>query len=69
MVTASSLFSVTDADGDPITQYRFWDDGLGESTGYFRLNGVRQIEGAALRKLRNHLQGRGLETLLRDDES
>ncbi len=39
-VTASSLFSVSDADNDPITQYQFWDGGAGG--GYFKLSGVQQ---------------------------
>jgi hypothetical protein len=28
-------FSVSDADGDAITQYRFWDSGTASSSGYF----------------------------------
>ncbi len=39
-VAASSLFSVSDPDGDPITQYRFWDGGAGG--GYFAINGAQQ---------------------------
>jgi Ca2+-binding RTX toxin-like protein len=37
-VLASSLFSVTDADDDAITQYEFWDSTAGG--GHFSLNGV-----------------------------
>ena len=39
-VAASTLFTATDADGDPITQYEFWDDI--EGGGYFRVNGTQQ---------------------------
>src|SRR5258705_491957 len=39
-VLMSSLFSVTDADNDAITQYRFWDDTPGG--GFFKVNGVAQ---------------------------
>jgi predicted Fe-Mo cluster-binding NifX family protein len=37
---ASSLFSVTDADGDPITEYQFYDGPM--ATGHFTVNGVVQ---------------------------
>jgi Ca2+-binding RTX toxin-like protein len=40
---ASSLFSVTDADGDAISAYQFWDDVNGG--GYWRLNGIQQAAG------------------------
>jgi len=39
-VLAQSLFSVTDADGDAITEYELWDDAAGG--GYFTVNGVEQ---------------------------
>jgi hypothetical protein len=39
---ASALFSVTDADGDAITAYEFWDSGTGSASGYFTVNGVTQ---------------------------
>jgi len=39
-VAAESLFAVTDADNDPITQYEFWDDTAGG--GHFSVNGVAQ---------------------------
>jgi Ca2+-binding RTX toxin-like protein len=38
-VQASSLFSVTDADADPITKYEFWDSTAG--SGHFTVNGVQ----------------------------
>jgi hypothetical protein len=47
-VLASTLFSVSDADGDAITQYQFWDESVGASTGRFTLNGVDQVENAAI---------------------
>src|SRR5207237_906847 len=37
---ASSLFTASDADGDAITQYDFWDTGGGG--GYFLVNGANQ---------------------------
>ncbi len=40
---AAALFSVSDADGDAITQYQFWDDVNGG--GHWRLNGVQQAAG------------------------
>ncbi|SED91990.1 autotransporter passenger strand-loop-strand repeat-containing protein [Bradyrhizobium erythrophlei] len=42
---ASSLFSVTDADGDPITQYAFWDT---QGNGHWVLNGVVQATNAEI---------------------
>ncbi len=42
---ASSLFSATDPDGDPITQYSFYDDSRTASSGEFLLNGVAQPKG------------------------
>jgi len=45
-IAANSLFTVSDADGDAIMQYRFWDEGTAGSSGYFSLGGQRQIEGA-----------------------
>jgi len=39
-VLASTLFNVTDADGDPITQYNLFD--AGNDGGYFRINGVKE---------------------------
>jgi Ca2+-binding RTX toxin-like protein len=39
-VSASALFSVNDADGDPVAQYEFWDSTAGN--GYFAVNGVEQ---------------------------
>jgi hypothetical protein len=39
-IAASSLFSVTDADGDTITKYQFWDGTAG--AGHFAVNGVTQ---------------------------
>jgi len=40
IIAASSLFSVTDADGDAITEYQFWDGTAG--AGHFTVNGVTQ---------------------------
>jgi autotransporter-associated beta strand protein len=41
-VAASSLFSVSDADGDTITRYQLWDGTTDPSSGYFVVNGVAQ---------------------------
>jgi|GEM_PF-1452420 len=38
----SSLFSVTDADGDPITQCQLWDATRDPASGHFVVNGVAQ---------------------------
>jgi hypothetical protein len=39
-VAATTLFTATDADGDPIIQYDFWDNGAGG--GHWSVNGVAQ---------------------------
>ncbi|WP_342711237.1 AIDA repeat-containing protein [Bradyrhizobium sp. B124] len=44
-VTASSLFTVTDADNDTITQYAFWDTG---GNGHWVVNGVAQAANAEI---------------------
>ena len=41
-LAASSLFSVSDPGGNPITEYQFWDSNTSPNTGYFYLNGVVQ---------------------------
>ena len=41
-VTAASLFSVTDADGDLMTEYQFADGTASASSGHFLVNGVAQ---------------------------
>ena len=43
---AGSLFAVTDADGDAIATYEFWDDVNGG--GYFSVDGVQQAAGVAI---------------------
>lgn len=45
-VAAKSLFQVSDANGDAITRYAFWDGGSGG--GYFRVNGVVQPAGRTI---------------------
>ncbi|WP_375774761.1 AIDA repeat-containing protein [Bradyrhizobium sp. ma5] len=44
-VLASSLFTVSDADGDPITQYAFWDT---QGNGHWAINGVVQATNAEI---------------------
>ena len=64
---ASSLFTATDADGDAITKYAFWDTGAGG--GHFVLNGVAQgasqeidVTAAQLSQL-SYQSGAGADTL------
>jgi Ca2+-binding RTX toxin-like protein len=64
---ASSLFTATDADGDAITKYAFWDTGNGG--GHFVLNGVAQgvgqeidVTAAQLSQL-SYQSGAGADTL------
>jgi hypothetical protein len=45
-VAVSSLFSVSDADNDPITMYRLLDDTPGN--GFFVVNGVARADGQTL---------------------
>ena len=40
------FFGTSDVDGDPVTQYEFWDDVNGG--GYFRVDGVQQAAGQAI---------------------
>ncbi|WP_375787265.1 hypothetical protein ACE10Z_06865 [Bradyrhizobium sp. Pha-3] len=42
---ASSLFTVSDADGDPITQYAFWDT---QGNGHWTVNGAVQATNAEI---------------------
>ena len=44
-IAASSLFSVSDADGDAITQYQFWDSTADALSGRFVVGGVAQGSG------------------------
>jgi hypothetical protein len=41
-LAVSSLFSASDADGDPITAYRFWDSTADASSGHFAIGGVAE---------------------------
>jgi len=45
-VAASTLFTASDADGDAIQQYEFWDGG--GAGGYFRVGGVQQPSGQSV---------------------
>ena len=45
---ASSLFSVSDADGDAITTYQFWDSTADPASGHWVVNGVAQGAGMAI---------------------
>ena len=47
-LAASSLFSVSDPNGNPITEYQFWDSNTSPNTGHFYLNGVEQPLGTVL---------------------
>jgi len=41
-MAASNLFSVTDIDGDAITNFQFWDSSTSSSSGHFAISGVAQ---------------------------
>ena len=47
-IPASSLFSVSDPDGDPILKYRFYDFSNVSTTGYFELNGAPKQNGSTI---------------------
>jgi autotransporter-associated beta strand protein len=44
----SSLFSVTDADGDAMTRYQLWDSTRDPLSGHFVVNGVAQAAGTVI---------------------
>src|SRR5262249_19877901 len=65
-IAASSLFSVSDADGDVPTRYHFYDDTIGR--GHFAVDGVAQperkaIDGAAGQLSQAAFVGRGTDQL------
>ena len=41
-IAASALFSVTDGDGDTITNYQFWDSTTDPASGHWVVNGTVQ---------------------------
>lgn len=47
-IALSSLFSVTDADGDAMTQYQLWDSTRDPASGHFVINGVAQAAGTVI---------------------
>ncbi|WP_069280163.1 hypothetical protein [Bradyrhizobium elkanii] len=47
-VAALSLFSVTDADGDSMAQYQFWDSTPSASSGHWSIGGTAQPTGTAI---------------------
>ena len=47
-VLASSLFSATDAEGDSITKYQFWDSTPDAGSGYWVVDGVAQAANFAI---------------------
>lgn len=47
-VAASSLFSVSDADGDTIAQYQFWDSTPSASSGHWTVGGTAQPANTAI---------------------
>ncbi len=47
-VPASTLFSVSDADGDAITKYRFWDSTSGPGSSHWVVDGVAQPNGTTV---------------------
>ncbi|MEG4447164.1 C2 family cysteine protease [Microcoleus sp. AT9_B5] len=51
-------FSVTDADGDKITRYAFYDGNSSSTSGYFTVNGIKQAAGQTF-----YLDANQLDTL------
>ena len=47
-IAASSLFSVSDADNDTITNYEFWDSTVDPASGHWAVSGVPQSAGQAI---------------------
>src|SRR2546430_1740843 len=47
-IAASNLFSVTDANGDSITQYQLWDSTGDPASGHWIVNGVVQGSNVAI---------------------
>ena len=47
-IAASSLFAMSDADGDAITSYQFWDSTSDPSSGHFVVGGVAQGTNVAI---------------------
>src|SRR5260221_13969060 len=47
-LAASSLFTVSDPDGNPISEYQFWETPGAAGSGYFALNGVPQAAGTII---------------------
>ena len=47
-IAASSLFTVTDSDGDSPSNYQFWDSTSDPASGHFTVNGVVQTAGHAI---------------------
>jgi Ca2+-binding RTX toxin-like protein len=47
-LAASSLFQVSDSDGDAMTQYQFWDSTADGTSGHFAINGVTQGTGQSI---------------------
>ena len=56
-VAASSLFNVTDADGDTIRSYFFVDRNPSANSGFFELDGERQLAGVFFRIDADELSG------------
>src|SRR5215831_5308084 len=55
VVAASSLFSVTDADNDTMTEYQFWDSTAAPASAYFSVNGTTQSANHAIDVMASHL--------------
>ncbi len=47
-IAATSLFSVSDADNDPITAYQFWDSTSDAGSGHWVVGGTAQPKGQAI---------------------
>ena len=47
-LTGSSLFSVSDPNGYPITEYQFWESAGAAGSGHIFINGVQQSAGTVI---------------------
>jgi len=55
VVAASSLFSVTDADNDTMTEYQFWDSTAAPASAHFSVNGTAQSANHAVDVMASNL--------------
>ena len=61
-LTVSSLFTVTDPDGDTISAYRFWDSTTDAASGHFSIGGVAQAAGQTINVMGSQLSSTTFQT-------